>query len=285
MIARWIALVALTCSLAFAADLKPDEARDQAVATWKAGKRDEAFKQISDAISQHPKDSRLLHVRAQMRLALKDGKGALNDLDEAIKLADDSGFLRQERAQLRFKAGLIQDAVADFDKANELNPSFAPRNWQRGIALYYAGRFADGRKQFEIHRTVNPEDVENAAWHFLCAARADGIESAKKSLISVERDSRVPMREVQRLFAGQGTVDDVFAAARGGQPSAADLRNQEFYAHLYVGLHFEALGDATKAKEHIFAAAKSAPADDYMGDVARVHAALLKLAETNPPKP
>ncbi len=43
-------------------------------------------------------------------------------------------------------------------------PGAEPELWQRGLALYYTERFADGQKQFELHKTVNPNDVENRAW-------------------------------------------------------------------------------------------------------------------------
>jgi hypothetical protein len=49
-----------------------------------------------------------------------------------------------------------------------------------------------------------------------------------------------------------------------------------FYARLYLGLYFEATGDKTRAAEHIRTASDMAPRDDYMGDVARVHARRLK---------
>lgn len=285
MTVRWLLGCVLGLGVALAADPKPEDARQLALDAWKAGKRDEAVALVSKAISEHPKDGRLLHMRAQMRLVLKDGKGALNDLDAAIAVDGDSAFLHQERAQLRFRAGLIADSVADFDKANELAPKLAPQNWQRGIALYYAGRFADGRKQFELHQTVNPQDVENAAWHFLCVARTDGVAAARQGLIKVEQDGRVPMREVQKLFAGEGTVEEVFAAAKAGEPTPAGLKANEFYAHLYVGLFYEALNDAAKTKEHIEAAAKLAAPDNYMGDVARVHAVRLNLSTTPSAKP
>jgi len=71
-----------------------------------------------------------------------------------------------------------------------------------GIALYYAGRFKDCRAQFESHRTVNPDDVENAAWHFLCVARAESVTSARAALLPVGPDPRVPMRQIYQMFRG-----------------------------------------------------------------------------------
>ena len=76
-----------------------------------------------------------------------------------------------DRAVAEFEQGRFGASVAAFDELARLMPDRAPHLWQRGIALYYAGRYADCRRQFESHRTVNPDDVENAAWHFLCVAR------------------------------------------------------------------------------------------------------------------
>jgi len=101
-----------------------------------------------------------------------------------------------DRAIAHFQAGRVAESAAEFDNVVKLAPDYAPQLWQRGIALYYAGRFRDCRAQFESHRTVNPDDVENAAWHFLCVARAESVERARAALLPVGPDSRVPMREV-----------------------------------------------------------------------------------------
>ena len=160
--------------------------------------------------------------------------------------------------------------LADFDKFIELVPQQAPYHWQRGIAYYYAGRFEDGRKQFELHQTVNPNDVENAVWHFLCVARESSVEKARTMLMPIKGDARIPMMEVHALFAGKAKPEDVLKAASTDGTPKLQLNRQLFYAHLYLGLYFEVMGDETKATEHIKAAVQYGT-DDYMGDVARVH--------------
>jgi lipoprotein NlpI len=185
----------------------------------------------------------------------------------------------QRRGEDNFRLGKFKESVADFDKVIALDPKREPYHWQRGISLYYAGEFERGREQFEKHRTVNPDDVENAAWHYLCVARAEGVEKARESLIPVSGDDRVPMAQVQALFAGKATPDDVLAVARAGNPPEAQLRRRLFYAHLYIGLYREAAEDAGAAREHILLAAEKFAGDDYMGDVARVHAAVLNSRE------
>jgi tetratricopeptide (TPR) repeat protein len=172
------------------------------------------------------------------------------------------------RAVAEFSKGRITESVAAFDELARLAPGEAPYLWQRGIALYYAGRYQDCRAQFESHRTVNSDDVENAAWHFLCVARAESPKAARTALLPVGPDSRVPMREIYEMFRGTATADAVLKAA-GERPQG------RFYAHLYVALYSEAIGDQARAREQIGLAAQPrfADAGGYMHMVAVVHQA------------
>jgi lipoprotein NlpI len=176
-----------------------------------------------------------------------------------------------DRAVAEFSKGRIAESVAAFDELARLAPREAPYLWQRGIALYYAGRYQDCRAQFESHRTVNSDDVENAAWHFLCVARGDSPKAARAALLPVGPDSRVPMREIYEMFRGATTADAVLKAA-GTRPQG------RFYAHLYIGLYSEAIGDQARAREQIDLAAQPqfADAGGYMHMVAVVHQARLQ---------
>jgi lipoprotein NlpI len=176
-----------------------------------------------------------------------------------------------ERAVSDLEKGRIAESAAGFDKLVQLAPGAAPQLWQRGIALYYAGRYKDCRAQFELHRTVNPNDVENAVWHFLCVARAESPQKARTALLPVGPDSRLPMTEIYGMFGGRQTPQQVLAAAGSGTSA-------QFYARLYVGLYFEALGNRGQALENIRAAAadRFAAAGGYMHSIARVHLGMLQ---------
>ena len=171
-----------------------------------------------------------------------------------------------DQAVSDFFAAKIPESVAGFDRVAKMVPGEAPELWQRGIALYYANRFKDCRTQFESHRTVNPADVENAAWHFLCVARSETPERARAALLPVGPDDREPMREIYRMFQGTMTTDSVLVAGNTS-PRA------RFYAALYVGLYLEAIGDG-RARFYITQAASDefAGAGGYMPRVASVHA-------------
>ena len=124
-----------------------------------------------------------------------------------------------------FRRGDIERSLEAFDALIALRPEQKAQLWQRGISLYYAGRLEECVAQFESHRTVNPDDAENATWHYLCVAALDGAEAARLRIFAA-RDSRTPLMAVHRLYAGTGSVDAVFVETT--------QRTDSFDAHLYV---------------------------------------------------
>jgi lipoprotein NlpI len=223
-----------------------------------------------------PADAREAFRRGAAHLEKRENDQAVAAFTAAVKADPTHALAFDRRGDAHLKLGQWKEAVADFDAFLAAQPNFAPDHWRRGIALYYAGRFADGAKQFETHKTVNPQDVENAAWHYLCNAKVVGREKARAGLIDVTRDRRVPMAEVQKLFAGKLKPADVLAAAEAKKDMKPDERTEaRFYAHLYAGLWYESEGDAAKAKEHLTAAAGKYKIGHYMWDVANAHAGML----------
>lgn len=245
------------------------------LAMFQQGEIPNALELATRTIKQSPKQSQSWLLRAQVYDAQGNFAKAIADYTQALKLDPKSASAWQDRGESHFKKGNITESIRDFDAFLGLVPDQKPHHWQRGISLYYAGRFAEGKQQFELHQTVNSQDVENAVWHFLCTVRAEGLESAKKKLIPIDRDARVPMAQVHQLFAGNAAPQDVLAAAQSA-PKMTHAGAPLFYANLYLGLYYEALSDDKKAKEYILKAAMQAKENGYMGDVARVHAERLK---------
>ena len=170
-----------------------------------------------------------------------------------------------QRGMVSFQLGDIAPAIADFDRAEHLNPALTPSLWQRGIAYYYAGRFEEGARQFEIDLTVNGHDVEETVWRYLCQAQTQGVPAARAGLLPVRHDPRPVMGWVYQLFAGTCAPEVMIAQHRDSG------RRDRFYSHLYVGLYCEAAREAERARHHITQAAEMQVWEDYMGWVARVH--------------
>jgi lipoprotein NlpI len=276
---RWLVLVLLATSAVPRAPGADDvESRLRAVLEIARTNVPAGLKACDQLVLDLPANSQPLAVRARLLEASGRREDALKDLSAALKLDPGLSYLWQARGEVNFKASHFKESVADFDRVLELAPERAPHHWQRGISLYYANRFSDGRKQFESHRTVNPNDVENAAWHFLCAARESGVTNAQKAMLTSGRDSRVPMDEIYALYRGTGSVENVLTAAAR---AVSDPKQQDalFYAHLYLGLYFDVTGQPARAREHMSKAAKDFAIPYYMGDVARVH---LRKLEASP---
>jgi len=256
-----------------------ERARD----AYRAGDVKAALKLATTAASAEPENPVPLLVRSQLHQATGRLKDALADMDRVVALEPDRADWRNERGALRFFTANIEGSLQDFDKAIELAPGSAPHHWQRGISLYYAGRFKAGAAQFETHRDVNPHDVENAAWHFICKARAESPKAASDNLIPIDtaRDTRVPMKQVFALFGGTGTERAVLDAAEAEPSSPRTLRNHRMYAHLYLGLWHEAHGRTDKARRHMKLAAVEHRMDHYMGRVAQVHWTLMQKRDAS----
>ncbi|WDQ16673.1 tetratricopeptide repeat protein [Rhodopirellula sp. P2] len=176
-------------------------------------------------------------------------------------------------ADALLRAGQVNDSIPHYERAIEQSPDMQPYLWQYGIALFFAGRFEDGRELFEAHRRVNPNDVENAAWHFLCEAKANGIDSARKLLLPAPGDRRVPMSEILDRLPGGDAAAIESAVNAIDQPGSK--QSARFYADLYLGMIADAEGKPAAAQRFMQQAAAS-PLSHYMADVARVYAKHLQ---------
>ena len=210
-------------------------------------------------------------------------ENAVETLTQIIELRPEDYGAYVARGEMNYMSGNMDQAVSDFDKAIEFDAELKPRLWQRGLALYYLERFDDGIEQFEVHQTVNGQDVENSVWHFACVAKANSFDTARENMIPIQSDTRVPMMQIHKLFSGDLNPEDVVAAATKGDPNPTTLARNKFYAHFYIGLYFEAKGDAENSHKHM----KLAAAEDHqipnhvlMGQVAKVHLQLRSPEET-----
>lgn len=259
-------------------DEKAEVARllDEMEAAMRAKKYADVIPLAKKAAERDPKNPAVPFAAATARAALRQQAEAEAEWTKLIALMPAAARAYDSRGDARLKQGKFKEAVADFDEYLKADPKFAPEHWRRGIALYYAGRYKDGVAQFELHRKANPEDVENAAWHYLCNARANTPKKAREDLIPVTKDSRVPMKQVLELFAGKLQPKDVLAAAENADLKGEPLKEARFYANLYVALYYESEGDEKKCKEYLTDAVEKYKISHYMWDVADAHLKTLR---------
>ena len=234
-------------------------------------------------------EPRLLLGRAQAAAAKSDSKAAVDFATAAIQQDGKLAAAYYLRGREHFRLGNIEQSVADFDRYVELQPAVESRQWERGIADYYAKQYEKGAKQFVLYQTFHNNDVENSVWRYLCMVPNHGIEKSRAVMLPIENDRRVPMMQVYELYRGNVKPADVLAACQQDDPPREVLAGRLFYAHLYLGLYHEVAGQADLAAKYINLAADQKLADNprinrYMWDVARIHAELMdqRLAESEP---
>ena len=214
-------------------------------------------------------------LRSQGLKALQEGN---NDL--AIQVAD--AIVRQHQdprairlaADIYLRSGKTEWATRLFNRYAESEPEQIPTLWQRGIALFFTGKYAAAAQQFELHRKVNPNDVENAAWHFLCLAKAKSLAAAKASVLPAPNDPRIPMKEIHALLTS-GDTDAINDRVNKTEVGSDERAEAAFYGDFYLALYADAQGQASTALKLMNRAAKDAPRH-YMGDIARVYAKHLQ---------
>jgi lipoprotein NlpI len=270
--------LALAPSPGRAGESSRDLLRD-ARAHLKHGKAKEALALADKAVARDPKNPDVYLVRGGIHDALRDFRAAVKDYTRALKLDPKLAVAHDLRGSSRFKLGEFAGSLADFDRYLELRPGEKAGHWRRGISCYYARRYDEGRKQFEGYEKVSTTDVENGVWHYLCMAPVVGVEKARAAMLKIGKDDRVPLTVVYDLFRGRAKPADVLRAVEEGKPSAAELNSRRFYAHLYLGLYYQSLGDAKRALEHLATATEHRIAGGgpgYMWEVARVHRDVLR---------
>lgn len=241
----------------------------------KMEKLDASLEFAEEAIKLDAK-SPVAHFRkGDALLRLRKYDDSIRAFDTVLTLDPKGALAHDRKGAALFCAGRIDASIAEFDLYLKEVPRAMAAHWQRGISLYYAGRFQDGADQFEAGKVAFGNDVENAFWHWLCLARKATPDKARESLLKVGPDARVPMAEIYQLVLKKTTPEAVLEAAKKDGTRGEGIDERLFYANLYIGLWYEAEGDAAKCKEHLKAAVEK-KIGHYMWDVANVHLAKLK---------
>ena len=264
---------------------------------WQRGKRYSRWKLFGiiltgsivisgDLVSGQPPETEstaALLQTAREKTGRRNFKEAEQILSKAIEMDKKLSAAYYARGRVNFQLGRIKQSVKDFDAYVKLRPQVESRQWERGIALYYAGEFKRGAEQFELYQTFHDNDVENSVWRFLCMARNENVQKARRVMLPIKNDRRVPMMQVFEMYRGTIQPAAVLTAVHADKPTGDVLAGRLFYAHLYLGLYYEAVGKQKEAQKYIALAAqdklKTNPRINvYMWDVARIHFEQLEKA-------
>ncbi|MEM7249937.1 MAG: tetratricopeptide repeat protein [Pseudomonadota bacterium] len=122
----------------------------------------------------------LYERRALAKMRAGELEAALLDYDRAIGLVPESAEAQRGRGEVYRALGRFPEAVGDFDRAIALNPFYAEAPRGRGIARFLAGDIDASEADFV--RALEIQDLDPESWMFLGFVRwARGAADADRA--------------------------------------------------------------------------------------------------------
>ena len=140
---------------------------DRGHKSLQSGDFPEAVECFTRAIRLKPNIAAGYRFRALAYLELGQRLDALNDLDQAIRLRSDDPMLYADRARVLYRQRSFQAAIADCDRALDLDPGLAPLHGLRGECHAANG---ETQKAFADFAVAMEQDLPNLAEYLVARA-------------------------------------------------------------------------------------------------------------------
>ena len=122
------------------AKLSPEQHMEVAAQHMAAGRHPQAMAVLTHALSKYPDHAGLYNMRAALELEQQEIRGALADMEQAVRLAPENPLYRVTRAQLYLRFERKDEALQDLDAAVLLDPDLVPARFNRGALLANLGK-------------------------------------------------------------------------------------------------------------------------------------------------
>lgn len=174
---------------------------------------------------------------AEMLAAFENEEGAITN---AISQGSPTVAQYARRGDLRVFLGKFDDAVTDYEKMVELDPTQDAKHWRLGIAYYLSGDFHKAAKQFEKFHEADNTDRETGLWHFLAVSGIESVKDAQAKMLKYTTNDRDPFPKIYELYNGIVTVEEFFRDLYDdGSSTKPEVM---FYAQLYGGIYEDVNG-------------------------------------------
>lgn len=127
----------------------------EAQAAFDARDFEKALGFYCDAFREAPTNADILNDRAVCLFHLNRKTEALSDLDQAVKLQPDYGYRYASRAYLRSSLKDLEGALADYQKAIELDPEDAISHNNMGLLEEQMGYVQSAKQRFDQADAIN----------------------------------------------------------------------------------------------------------------------------------
>jgi tetratricopeptide (TPR) repeat protein len=132
-------------------DSKGEAAMGMANIFWDQGKFNRAITKANQAVHSSPKNAYLYPNRADIKFAMEDTLGALEDFNKAVKLSPKSAWMYTSRAAYYFDVENYEACKKNVEKALSIDPKSVEAHYYKAGLLYLEGKEEEAIKTFEIY--------------------------------------------------------------------------------------------------------------------------------------
>ncbi|MFT6246564.1 MAG: Flp pilus assembly protein TadD [Salibacteraceae bacterium] len=152
-----------------------NKTHEEATSKLKEGHIDEAIELYTKALNEAPDDYNIISDRGVAYLHKNDKLRCFGDFNRAIQLQPNYSYRYASRAYAKKHFGDIEGAVADYEKAVELDPEDAVAQNNLGMLLEEMGYKKQSEKRFA--RADKLSEQENGLLNVM-----EGLEASEKAV-------------------------------------------------------------------------------------------------------
>ena len=161
-----------------------NKTHEEATSKLKEGQIDEAIELYTKALNEAPDDYNIISDRGVAYLHKNDKLRCFGDFNRAIQLQPNYSYRYASRAYAKKHFGDLEGAVADYEKAVELDPEDAVAQNNLGMLLEEMGYKKQSEKRFA--RADKLSEQENGLLNVM-----EGLEASEKAVEAPNQETPI----------------------------------------------------------------------------------------------
>lgn len=190
----------------------------------------EAFAAFEKAIKVLPDDPDLIHDRAVCLFNLGEKKAALAELNRALDLQPDYSYRYASRAYMRSALKDVEGAIEDYKKAIELDPEDAISMNNLGLLEEQQGYKKEANERYQLADELNQIlDERGIAPDFKAAPNEKPSEPAKVQTSkpsAIQTDTGSMTGQMKKVFTSKKGFKEFIAFLRNGLKLGSSKEDQ-----------------------------------------------------------
>ncbi|MFC0141182.1 lipoprotein NlpI [Erwinia mallotivora] len=193
--------------------------------------------------------AQLLYERGVLYDSLGLRALARNDFSQALSVRPDMPEVFNYLGIYLTQAGNFDAAYEVFDSVLELDPTYNYAHLNRGIALYYGGRFKLAQDDLLAFYQDDPNDPFRSLWLYLDEREID----AKKAVLTLQQRYDKAVRDqwgwnIVEFYLGNISESKLMERLKADATDNTSLAEHLSETNFYLGKHYLSLGEKDNAE-------------------------------------